>query len=1601
MTERTTGIYTNAAQAIDNEGTVNNMTSDAYSLTLNDGTVLNYAAQPDGSKNTVGVYITKNNGNALNTEILPGETTADIHYRQNGGSIRIGGENSVALYNNNDKVKIMNNAEIEAANGAVGLYTKGNGTIGSAVTIINQANLTVGDKSLLFYNESGGQIDFQGATTALIKSGGTAFYSKGTTALTDYLNISNLTVKMEDNSTLLMLEEPAADVYLNALPGVTGINIDPSSSSNFKKVSQYRGKFFINQNVLLDNDFDDYVQTSLISTKTELMAGFSVTGSKDGQVGIKTGANTAITLTSDVSAVNNGLIQLSGNNSVGLYTNFGTNTNTDTLTVTGAKGVGQFAENGSVVLNSGNITIGNEGAGIYAVSFQDPANEPLFGDKKINVTNTGNITSNIGAKSVGIYLNNNKGLATSDAKLNLGTGTINVKNSDNGIGVYADKIEISGGGNITVGRNGVGIYAKDSDLYLSSLNINLHGDNSLGLYLEGNSNLWTGTGNIDIDGQNVVLYNIKTNAGTTINNDFTVTSTTGSTYTLGGINEGSVEYTGNSNLTSNGTLVSGKNSTIYLNGSVITSDSGSVNVAAVALDGQGSGSITGMTMATDGENNGSILLGNSSVGIYGKNGSRISNVNMISVGDSSAGLMTSGLNSSAVNSGTITVGTGSQGIYLKDGDRVENLGTGIITGSGTGAIGIYADNNSSAVMQIRNNGTINLADDKAIGIYSIGTNSHNIINNMSAILEIGNSTSTSDPGIGIYSAVSGSTITNFGTVTSGKNSIGIYSNGGVVNNNGISNIGDSGVGIYSTGGIVNLNMGSSLNMGTNGAVGVYGVYSAVRNSWHLNVGSNNYGFIIKGGSFTNDSGTNSVVDKDSVFMYSSEAATVVNNGSLMSLSSDNIGFYMGQDSVSGLSGAAMTNNGSIFLMGGNNNVGIYNYGGTVDNYGTVNVADSGLVFITKKDGSKELDIEESKYAVGIYGENASIVNHASGSISAGYGGYGIVAKGGTAVNDGLITTTGDYSTGMYTEGGIVTNNHIINVTGNNTIGMAGKGAGAQLINNGQINITGDNAIGMYANIGTVIINNGTIDINGANGQIFVSSDPADTGHNVETGSAIINGSTTGNIINSAGTVHTLPELINAGIIKTSGVLALGGIQVMIKPDPSTKQASSNPDYDFELSGTSITADHITTSKPIVILPGFADGTNANVYKLEGVINATSGQYDFISGSLLWEATPKATGTGSDVYMSRKSFTDFTDGLWFEEFGSALENNYLSASEDGVKIYNKTGYIKTEEEFRNIMGSLAGNVYSNINHRENDIAESLENSLNLMQDSVNNTKENVKVSVIAGKGKNNEKTDGVTGYDYTTAGALALREVERTYRHTFGYSLGYLHTVFEFKDGNESEEWVDTIQLGAHNKYKSNDWELRNDLTGRVSFHNIDRNIDWGSPLGRSEMNGTYETYSITSDNILGKNFDLNKKVSIVPYGGFRVMYVTRPTFSETGLESLQVKGNDAWSVKPRAGVELKGVMPVGESWKLKGTLNFAYEYELADLNEREYAKLTSIETGYHKLSKPEDDKGIIRTGVSMGLEIEDRYGVFVTGDYKTGNDKEDDYRVGVTLKAVF
>ena len=78
-----------------------------------------------------------------------------------------------------------------------------------------------------------------------------------------------------------------------------------------------------------------------------------------------------------------------------------------------------------------------------------------------------------------------------------------------------------------------------------------------------------------------------------------------------------------------------------------------------------------------------------------------------------------------------------------------------------------------------------------------------------------------------------------------------------------------------------------------------------------------------------------------------------------------------------------------------------------------------------------------------------------------------------------------------------------------------------------------------------------------------------------------------------------------------------------------------------------------------------------------------------------------------------------------------------------------------------------------------------------------------------------------------------------------------------------------------------------------------------------------------------------------------------------------------------------------------------YEYELGETNRTEKASLENISDKKFDLGKSVEDKGKFITNGGVGVEYQDRYGIFVTGKYKTAGNDEEDYQVGVNFKAAF
>ena len=1220
------------------------------------------------------------------------------------------------------------------------------------------------------------------------------------------------------------------------------------------------------------------------------------------------------------------------------------------------EGTAVYLKNARGVNETGaSIVLGDKGVGIYGegnsaldltmlenkgtIQMNAVNSLGLYGKGASLIENNGTISSNE-AGNIGIYSKENTGFAV--------TTTVNNKRNitlaNNGMGIYAENSNVSNTGSITTGDKAgtgysIGIYGKDSTI-TNTGNVKTGQD---GIAFAGdNSTININSGNIDVSSGSLVY----------------------------GKNNSIINYnTGNAVITGTKPYISIIDSTLNFNNPVVLSlsDSGT----GIFVSGN-TGLVTGDL---------SLSLSNDTLGVYVKD------------------LGTTYTNSAKINAD----GTNSRGLISENSD-INN--TGIISVNGTKSAGIFSQLTQAGNTVISNTGIVNVNAEDSKGIYasaedSTGTVLGTTTVNNNGTITLGNSADINiGTQVGIY-GTKGVMINNSALITGGTNVVGIYGKEASVSVNGSIIVGDTSAGVYLDGGNLVTANTASISTGNNSGVGIYAA---------------------NGAQVVNNSG-NITAGKNSALMFAGDNGTVITNLADLSVGEEGIGFYIngGKADNQGILKAAGTN--AVFMYGNtgeiqNSNVldanantgviGIYGENTSISNTGDIILGNSVI---------NVGNLAQSSYSVGIYGDNSLINN--TGKITLGSNGVGIYAKNNAtaAVNAGRIESTEYGAVGVFADNGTVKNLGTIALSGDNSIGMAGR-TNSTIINDGQIIINGNNGIGMYVTNNSHLYNNNIITINGMNG---IGIQIGNTSTLENRGTINLNGVHGQSVVYGEGTSYQLPNIVNAGIINVNEKFEVNGVNVSVKVDPDTMRiptvsevtASSYDTSDINgkflvSNAVQFNAPAFDIDAPVKVMDTFSQGTNAMAYKLENMFNPTTpwggpntNKVSVISDSLTWDAIPALNNAGGmDIWMQKLNYTDFAEGHWYNNFAGILDSKYEDAKGKGLKIYDKIDQIKTAEEFDHVMNSLSGNVYANINQREEDVAEIFENSLYLLQDSKNNTKENVKVNIITGQGKTKEDAAGVTGYDYSTVGVLALREVERTYRHTFGYSLGYLHTGFEMDDDNSSEEWTDTIQLGAHNKYSVNDWTVRNDLTGRASLHNIDRNIDWTN--GRSEMNGKYETYSITSDNTLGKEALSGKNGSITPYAGVKAMYVTRPSFEEEGLESLQVEGNDAWSVKPRVGIEFKASTNESKNgWKLKGALDIAYEYELADLNTQEKARLVSIEDGYHNLSKPEEEKGMFLTRALIGAEVEDRYGIFVTGEYSTGNGNQNDYRAGVTLKAVF
>ena len=773
--------------------------------------------------------------------------------------------------------------------------------------------------------------------------------------------------------------------------------------------------------------------------------------------------------------------------------------NTGLIQMTGEKSVGIIAEKSKVT---------NSGTGANGIEISGESSAGILASKESEVTNSGRIEGNTGIKLVGISVDETSTVT------NTASGTIIMKTSQN-TGIASKGGEVTNSGTISLEKNNsTGISAENADVTNSST-IEVKDKESVGIYAKM-------SGNVNKKVTNSGTISLETNTGTPDKSAAIYSVVDGGT------------GTGILTTENNGTInVDQTNSVGIFAQNKGTANTRSVvkNTKIINVSKEGSAGILGdkstITNSGAGTKDGIVLTANKTVGIIGNNGSEVSNTGRIETktatpSGSSEGLVGISLNASTgTNSGDIILGTahstGMNGVASStvinaknitgnkenivgmavNASTATNTSDGVITLNGLTSTGMFG----AARSTVTNAGKIEtktaVPTGTATGLVGIAVNDSTGTNTGKIIL--GTKFST-----GMFGAA-GSTLINKKEITgTQENSVGMAGDASTVTNEKtISLAGKNSTGLFGKN-------NSTLTNETDGKIELaeeesVGIYSDANNALAINKGiinavkKNSAGMLGKKGNIEN-TGTITTADEKSATMYT-ENANATNKNILKANGQKSAGIYAKVNEAAGninIVGANIAN--ATITITGTQSAGMLglmdkttgaNSSLKLENSGKIDIKNKESVgmMVTNKSGATKDEVVATNKTGGVINLESTTATDDKN--------IGILAnEKATGINEGTIQVKTLESVGMLGQAASeVINRNTINLIAEKGIGMLAKDATSTALNDGDINVTGKKSSGMLAKEAGKAENKKNINVTAENGVgIFVS----DTGEGINT-----------------------------------------------------------------------------------------------------------------------------------------------------------------------------------------------------------------------------------------------------------------------------------------------------------------------------------------------------------------------------------------------------------------------------------------------------------------------------------------------------------------------
>ena len=878
-----------------------------------------------------------------------------------------------------------------------------------------------------------------------------------------------------------------------------------------------------------------------------------------GMAATGTAASTASTID---NIVNEGIIDLQGKQSIGMYTDkFSQGKNTGSIKLSG---VGDTDPSGNVG-DAENVGISNKG------KFEFSGNLEVDGKKSSGIYNTGTATIEAGPNptdkttitatngATGLYSKGTGSTITSNAgdKLNI---NVEAGTTKEGLAVYAeDQAQITlHDANITVNGGSAGAAAYDTGTKIDLTGATLKYDgNGYAAYSDGQGEIDLSNSNIELRGRST-LMNVDFS---TSHRPITTSSTNVTVYSndVVGIN---VNNLGTQNVSN---LSAIKNSLgIVLNPGTeggqtfnkfkeLAIDNGTINFDVATDKNEGDTTpggfffkkVLGQRLKLNVNENLTARLSSADANEF-YNGQVVG----LEANSSDKAVTNTEAQVNIASGKTVDVartdGTdkGGVGVFINYG-QVNN--SGIInvekdSDANSNAVGVYAVNGSEVV----NNGSVNVSGEKSIGLlgiaYRTDTAGNVVVDEFGTgaagqgkvnITNRGDVNLDGEGAIGIFAK-------NNKAGTTFTNAVALNDTAGVITTTGTKSVGMAGEGATITNnGTINVNG----QIGT----GMFGEASSrMENSGTINIAASTSPTEPNIGMYTEDQNTEiynnkDIIGGDNTYGIYGKTIDMASTGKIK-VGDNSVGVYSNGQYASSAAPNVTLASGSSIEVGNNQSVGVFVTGQNqnISSQANMRIGDNSYGYVVKGTGTTVTINPSNPVTVGndtvyIYStDTTGNIENRTTLISTGSNNYGIYAAGNVTNLGDVDFSSGIGNVGMYSiSGGTIVNgsstvNSVIKVGASDTanklygIGMVAgytddNGNVIQtgtVENYGTIKVEKDNGIGMYATgSGSIARNYGTIELSGKN----------------TTGMHLDNNAVGENY----GTIKTVPNPTNDGIVGVS------------------------------------------------------------------------------------------------------------------------------------------------------------------------------------------------------------------------------------------------------------------------------------------------------------------------------------------------------------------------------------------------------------------------------------------------------------------------------------